>query len=241
MLASFNQRTLRESYLYMSTLLLPVVMSIKATPRPVSDQKITEDPTTSDYRTPWAQKTIRRLRPSLGSSLSLQANTRTPLRIPTAYLHESWLTDNNRPRANLTILGAFTGLFCTVGFLNSFGVFEAYYMQYQLADETETTIAWIGALSIFFIFSISVISGPLLDFFGPGVSLIHEHLREKERWLTGTVDAVCGLLRNGLCHDDGLFMQGVVAVYSRSGYPTWHLDGFPGHSHACPCWPAYQG
>jgi len=53
-------------------------------------------------------------------------------------------------------------------------------MQYQLADETETTIAWIGAVSIFFIFSISVISGPLLDIFGPGVSIMHKCLKERE-------------------------------------------------------------
>ncbi|EYE91894.1 MCT family MFS transporter [Aspergillus ruber CBS 135680] len=91
-------------------------------------------------------------------------------------------------RANLTILGAFTGLFCTVGFLNSFGVFETYYMQYQLANETETTIAWIGALSVFFIFSISVISGPLLDFFGPGLMLY-----------VGSVGTVFAMMMASLC------------------------------------------
>lgn len=75
-----------------------------------------------------------------------------------------------RARANLTILGAGTGFFCTVGFLNSFGVFEAYYIDSQLAGESQSTIAWIGAISIFFIFAVSVVSGPLLDLFGPGVS-----------------------------------------------------------------------
>lgn len=101
-------------------------------------------------------------------------------RIPSASPYEQ--TDNSRPRANLTILGAFTGLFCTVGFLNSFGVFETYYAEYQLAGETETTIAWIGAISIFFIFSVSVVSGPLLDFFGPGVSHLYIiYMREANR------------------------------------------------------------
>ncbi|KAM0106343.1 hypothetical protein ACP6JB_007995 [Aspergillus fumigatus] len=70
-------------------------------------------------------------------------------------------------RANLTILGSFTGLFCTVGFLNSFGAFEEYYAKNQLANKSESTIAWLGALSIFFVFSVSVVSGPLLDAFGP--------------------------------------------------------------------------
>ncbi|GFF57491.1 riboflavin transporter MCH5 [Aspergillus udagawae] len=75
------------------------------------------------------------------------------------------------PRANLTILGSFMGLFCTVGFLNSFGVFEEYYAKNQLADKSESTIAWLGALSIFFVFSVSVVSGPLLDAFGPRLLL----------------------------------------------------------------------
>lgn len=57
-----------------------------------------------------------------------------------------------------------------MGFLNSFGVFEEYYAKNQLADKSESTIAWLGALSIFFVFSVSVVSGPLLDAFGPRVS-----------------------------------------------------------------------
>lgn len=67
----------------------------------------------------------------------------------------------------MIILGSFTGVFCTVGFLNSFGIFEEYYAKNQLADQSESTIAWLGALSIFFVFSVSVVSGPLLDAFGP--------------------------------------------------------------------------
>lgn len=110
----------------------------------------------------WAKKTMSRLI----LSQSLQANTRM-----FSDRKRVDMADNNRPRANLTILGAFTGLFCTVGFLNSFGVFEAYYAEEQLANESQTTIAWIGAISIFFIFAVSVVSGPLLDLFGPGVSL----------------------------------------------------------------------
>ncbi|ODM17037.1 hypothetical protein SI65_07436 [Aspergillus cristatus] len=104
-------------------------------------------------------------------------------------------------RANLTILGALTGLFCTVGFLNSFGVFESYYTQYQLADETETTIAWIGAVSIFFIFSVSVISGPLLDFFGPGLMLY-----------MGSIGTVFAMMMASLCKELWQFIlaQGIL-------------------------------
>lgn len=56
-----------------------------------------------------------------------------------------------------------------MGFLNSFGAFEEYYAKNQLANKSESTIAWLGALSIFFVFSVSVVSGPLLDVFGPRV------------------------------------------------------------------------
>jgi hypothetical protein len=55
--------------------------------------------------------------------------------------------------------------------LNSFGIFEEYYAADQLAHKSSSTIAWIGAVSIFFLFAISVASGAMLDIFGPGVSL----------------------------------------------------------------------
>ena len=106
-------------------------------------------------------KAIPRLKPSP------PANTRM---IPSIAGQDNPILTVIRARAKLTILGASTGFFCTVGFLNSFGVFEAYYIDAQLAGESQSTIAWIGAISIFFIFSVSVVSGPLLDLFGPGVS-----------------------------------------------------------------------
>ena len=61
-------------------------------------------------------------------------------------------------------------MFCTVGFANSFGVFEEYYEENQLADQSESAISWLGAIEVFFIFAGSIITGPLLDVFGPEVS-----------------------------------------------------------------------
>lgn len=84
-----------------------------------------------------------------------------------------WMTMLTPPRPMvqswLVILGASTCLFCTVGFLNSFGVFEEYYAANQLASSPQSTIAWLGAIAIFFLFSISVASGSILDMFGPKV------------------------------------------------------------------------
>ncbi|RHZ43330.1 putative MFS monocarboxylate transporter [Aspergillus thermomutatus] len=105
------------------------------------------------------------------------------------------------PRANLTILGSFTGLFCTVGFLNSFGIFEEYYAKNQLADKSESTIAWLGALSIFFVFSASVVSGPLLDAFGPKLLLY-----------VGSFGTVFSIMMTSLCKELCQFIlaQGIL-------------------------------
>ena len=66
-------------------------------------------------------------------------------------------------------MGASTGLFSTIGFLNSFGIFEEYYAEEQLSSNSQSTIGWIGAMSIFFLFGISVVSGAITDAFGPRV------------------------------------------------------------------------
>lgn len=78
--------------------------------------------------------------------------------------------DYNRTRAWLSIFGAFTCAFCTVGFMNSFGIFQEYYAKNQLSSSSTSTIAWIGAISIFFLFATSVGAGAMLDIFGPKVS-----------------------------------------------------------------------
>ncbi|EAW12260.1 putative MFS monocarboxylate transporter [Aspergillus clavatus NRRL 1] len=104
---------------------------------------------------------------------------------------------SSRPRANLTILGSFMGAFCTVGFLNSFGVFQEYYARNQLADKSESTIAWLGALSIFFVFSVSMISGQLLDMLGPKLLLY-----------MGSLGTVFSLMMTSLCKE---FYQFILA------------------------------
>jgi hypothetical protein len=79
-------------------------------------------------------------------------------------------TNDHRPRALLVVFGAFTSLFCTVGFLNSSGVFIEYYAHEQLSTSSSSTIAWLGAISIFFLYALSPACGALLDVFGPKVN-----------------------------------------------------------------------
>lgn len=77
---------------------------------------------------------------------------------------------NNFPdggtRAWLVAAGSSMAFFCTLGYTNSFGVFQAYYKLHQLPDCTEDQISWIGGIQAFLIFATGVVGGPLFDRFG---------------------------------------------------------------------------
>jgi hypothetical protein len=61
-------------------------------------------------------------------------------------------------------------MFCTLGYANSFGVFQAYYIQNQLRDHSPDEISWIGSLQVFLVFAVGVLGGPIFDRYGPWVS-----------------------------------------------------------------------
>jgi MFS family permease len=63
-------------------------------------------------------------------------------------------------------------MFCTIGFQNAFGVFQEYYAKTLLADESVSTIGWLGTIAIFLIFLGAIFTGVILDLFGPVVSQI---------------------------------------------------------------------
>ena len=48
----------------------------------------------------------------------------------------------------LVVLGAWCGLFCSFGWLNSIGVFQEYYQFNQLAAYTPSEIAWIPSMEL---------------------------------------------------------------------------------------------
>ncbi|KAL3455756.1 major facilitator superfamily domain-containing protein [Aspergillus heterothallicus] len=60
-------------------------------------------------------------------------------------------------------------MLCTLGYVNSWGVYQAYYQEHQLRGETSSAISWIGSLQIFFMFSASLVGGPLFDRYGAKV------------------------------------------------------------------------
>ncbi|KAJ5721859.1 MFS monocarboxylate transporter [Penicillium malachiteum] len=72
----------------------------------------------------------------------------------------------------LAVLACWCVMFNTFGYINAFGIYEAYYEETFLKNEISSNIAWIGSLQTFFMFSAGLISGPLMDRFGPKVIMI---------------------------------------------------------------------
>ncbi len=75
-------------------------------------------------------------------------------------------------RAWLVIAGGASIFFCCLGFGNSFGTFEAYYLAHQLKGQSPDNIAWIGSVSAFLPFATGVLGGPLFDRYGAKVCLL---------------------------------------------------------------------
>lgn len=60
-------------------------------------------------------------------------------------------------------------MFCSLGYANSFGVFQSYYMQHQLHNHTPDEISWIGSIQVFLVFLSGAIGGPIFDRYGAWV------------------------------------------------------------------------
>ncbi|KAK3946110.1 major facilitator superfamily transporter [Diplogelasinospora grovesii] len=102
-------------------------------------------------------------------------------------------TDQQRPpddiglRSWLAVFGASVALFCTVGFLNAYGVFQEYYTTF-LSDRSASDISWIGSLSIFLLYVGSPFGGVLVDRIGPSIPLC-----------VGSVGLLLSLFMTSLC------------------------------------------
>jgi MFS family permease len=104
-------------------------------------------------------------------------------------------------RAWLVVAGSACIFFSCLGFMNTFGVFEQYYLTHQLRGEAPNNVAWIGSLMAFIQFAGGVFSGPLFDRFGA--------------WVVrpGAVIYVFALMMTSICKEYWQFMlaQGVLA------------------------------
>ncbi|KAI1068735.1 hypothetical protein LB507_006065 [Fusarium sp. FIESC RH6] len=72
-------------------------------------------------------------------------------------------------QAWLVAAGAACIFFSCLGFANSFGVMQEYYMTHQLRGHSADAVAWIGSVSTFIQFAAGALSGPLFDRYGSWV------------------------------------------------------------------------
>ncbi|KAK5130044.1 hypothetical protein LTR08_002518 [Meristemomyces frigidus] len=72
-------------------------------------------------------------------------------------------------KAWLVVLGCWCTSFASFGIVNSFGVYETYYLQNFLKGYSPSTVAWIGSVQAFAQFSATLIGGPITDRYGPMV------------------------------------------------------------------------
>ncbi|THW10769.1 MFS general substrate transporter [Aureobasidium pullulans] len=72
-------------------------------------------------------------------------------------------------KAWLVVLGCWGTSFASFGIVNSFGVYETYYLQNFLRDRSSADIAWIGSIQAFTQFSATLFAGPINDRYGPMV------------------------------------------------------------------------
>ncbi|KAF5648913.1 riboflavin transporter MCH5 [Fusarium sp. NRRL 52700] len=72
-------------------------------------------------------------------------------------------------QAWLVAAGAACIFFSCLGFANSFGVLQEYYMTHQLRGHSDDAIAWIGSVSTFIQFAVGALSGPMFDRYGSWV------------------------------------------------------------------------
>ncbi|KAI8948703.1 putative MFS monocarboxylate transporter [Xylaria longipes] len=75
-------------------------------------------------------------------------------------------------RSWLAVTGATLALYCTVGYINAFGVYQVYYGTGLLKTYSDSDISWIGSVSIFLLYIGSPIGGLLVDRLGPTILLI---------------------------------------------------------------------
>ncbi|KAK0490501.1 major facilitator superfamily domain-containing protein [Armillaria novae-zelandiae] len=66
-------------------------------------------------------------------------------------------------RAWLVIAGTMCSMFSTFGFINAWGVFQAYYEETLLSDSDPSAIAWIGSIQYALVFMPGLVTGRMFD------------------------------------------------------------------------------
>lgn len=112
------------------------------------------------------------------SSLNPKLNTTNHDAKPSLDLHEKDASEDQLDhtqvpdggtQAWLVAAGAACIFFSCLGFANSFGVMQEYYMSHQLQGHSADKIAWIGSMSTFIQFAGGALAGPMFDRYGSWV------------------------------------------------------------------------
>ncbi|KAF2741252.1 MFS general substrate transporter [Polyplosphaeria fusca] len=115
--------------------------------------------------------------------------------------HPSQFPDGGR-EAWMSLVGASFAMYCSFGWLNCIGAFQAYYQTHQLKDYSPSTVAWISSCEIFVMFVPGPIIGFFIDNYGPRYVL-----------LFGSFFHVFGLMMTSLCTEYWQFVlaQGICS------------------------------
>ncbi|RGP58952.1 riboflavin transporter mch5 [Fusarium sporotrichioides] len=108
-------------------------------------------------------------RNSFGLHNDSHPNKEAPLKIQENADAEITPAPDGGTQAWLVAAGAACIFFSCLGFANSFGVLQEYYMTHQLRGHSADAIAWIGSVSTFIQFAAGALSGPLFDRYGSWV------------------------------------------------------------------------
>ncbi|CAE6414885.1 unnamed protein product [Rhizoctonia solani] len=111
-------------------------------------------------------------------------------------------------QAWLVVLGGACVTFGTFGFINAWGVFQAYYQETVLSDTSPSTIAWIGSVQYALVFLPGLVTGRLFD-------LGHYRIPQ----LCAAVLLIIGTFLAAECHEYWQFLlcQG-IAIGLASGF-----------------------
>jgi MFS family permease len=98
-------------------------------------------------------------------------------------------------------------LFVSVGFMNSYGVYQEYYQKHQLRSHSAFDISWIGAFATFMLGVGAAPAGLLVDKIGPNILVCG-----------GGVGVVLGAFMTSLCKEYYQFFlaQGLLMGLSMS-------------------------
>lgn len=106
---------------------------------------------------------------------------------------ENTSLDNDLPPTDkgiawIAMIGSTLGLYTSFGYINVVGLFEAYYLHHQLSQYSASTVSWITSLQAFILLGSGVITGRLVEMYGP-----------RKLAIVGTAFTVTGIMTTSVC------------------------------------------